>query len=57
MYMYAFFYFHPDYFWVFLKTVKQQTEKTSKIGYNLIFITTIFSENGWKDILKGSQMV
>ena len=46
MYMYAFFYFHPDYFWVFLKTVKQQTEKTSKIGYNLIFITTIFSENG-----------
>ena len=46
MYMYAFFYFHPDYFWVFLQTVKQQTEKTSKIGYNLIFITKIFSENG-----------
>ena len=34
IYMYAFFYFHPDYFWAFLQIVKQETGKNSEIGYN-----------------------
>ena len=50
-----FLYSHPHCFWVFLQIVKQQIGKTSKIGYNWIFITNIFLKMDEKTYLKGSQ--
>ena len=50
-----FLHYHPNYFWGFLQIVKQQTGKTYKIGYNLIFIRKMFLKIDEKTYIKVSE--
>ena len=46
---------HPNYFWCFLQILKQQIGKTSKIGYNGIFIAKNVLKMDEKTYFKGSR--
>ena len=50
-----FLHYHANYFLGFLQIVKQQTGKTCKIGYNLIFIRNIFLKIDEKTYIEVSQ--
>ena len=55
MQMYAFFALSSKLFLGFSQIVKQQTGKTCKIGYNLIFIRKFFLKIDEKTYIKVSQ--